>query len=156
MVPGGANATSLYDKFFLVEGTLTELGDGAGLEEADLMTEDFSMLPDETAVGVAGFGLKLELFKSFFDIGLGALLAGTASLGDDVLEGEKLGEDLPRYRALSPLFIAFVLSFARLGLLEPEDLRDERDRLFGTASCHPSSDVSPWATSSSTAFKVEK
>lgn len=35
-----------------------------------------------------------------------------------------------------------VFSLARLGLLEPEGLRLVTERLFGTASCQPSSELS--------------
>lgn len=104
----------------------------AGLADRELGLEEFSALFDDIA-GLPGLELKLELFTSFFAV--------TASLGKTRGE-EKFDGALPLYLPFSVLFSAFVLIFARFGLLALTPvLRFPVDRPFGTASCHPSSDV---------------
>lgn len=110
----------------------------AGLAGLELGLEEFSPLFDETA-GLPALELKLELFANFFARGLEPI--GTAASLGETRGEEKLDVLLPLYLPFS-LCSELVLIFARFGLLMPAPvLRLPVDRPFGTAACHPSSDV---------------
>jgi hypothetical protein len=105
----------------------------------DLGLGEFSPLFDEIA-GLPAFELKLELFANFFARGL-EVTEAAVSLGETRGE-EKFDGTLPLYLPFSLLFTAFVLIFARFGLLTLAPvLRFPVALPFGTASCHPSSDL---------------